>query len=260
MAAAVALLVAPADGHASRFAQADPVALVAYVDSAYFAADPAASLAACERTFRDGTDDVELRWRATRAAIALGMLTTHMPTRTAHYDTAIAHARRALALSPQSNHARYWLAAAAGRRARADDLRLGIRLANEVRDLVFAILATDSLHAGAHHALGMLHAEALKMPAWARVIASHFFGLDLARHASWKDAERHLRRAIELDPTMVVFVADLADVYGRTGRPTDRERALDRLEGLPAVHPMDSAYRDACVKRWSAVAHAGGRR
>lgn len=260
-AAAVWLLMMPATGSAAHLRQHDSTEKVAALaDSLYFAADPMASLTVCERSISGGADGLGVRWRATRAAIALGMLTTDMVARTTNYDVALTHARRAVQMSPKDNDGRYWLAAAAGRRARADDLRLGIRLANEVHAQVSAILAADSMHAGAHHALGMLHLEALKIPRWVRLIVTHVMGLDVARHATWADAEEHLARAVALEPEMVVYLSDLADLYGRSGRVIERDRALARLAAMPPRHPMDSSYRDACLRRWPVVAVTSVRR
>jgi len=104
----------------------DVASVIAMVDSLYFAQDPAASIAACSTAFARGVDDSRLRWRAARATIALGMLSDDAESRTTFYDAALGHARRAVELSRGIDE-RYWLAAAAGRRARPDQLLLGVR-------------------------------------------------------------------------------------------------------------------------------------
>src|SRR5262245_15164797 len=108
-------------------------------DSLYFASRPAASLAECERGMSGGATDTALFWRAARAAIAVGML-SRGAERKASYETALVYARRGLSLSPNSVDARYWVAAAAGRRANRDDPLLSIRLAREAYTQVTAIL------------------------------------------------------------------------------------------------------------------------
>lgn len=228
----------------------DVPTIAAHADSLYFANDPAGSFAACSIAFSKGVDDSRLRWRAARAAIALGMLTSDIEVRTAHYDAALAQARRGLALSPYGKDERYWVAAAAGRRARKDQLFLGIRLANLVLEHSAAILAVDSMHAGAHHALGMLHAAAIRIPKPARLLASHVLGLDVAQRASFEEAEQHMRRAAELAPEMVVYLVDLAHLYGRAGKVPERTRTMAQLARTPDLHPADAFFRDSCVRVW----------
>ena len=219
-------------------------------DSLYFAARPDQSLAVCERTITAGEDGRELRWRAARAAIAMGMSIAESPRRKELYDIALLHARRGLELAPQNIDARYWVAAAAGRRAHRDDPLLSVRLAYEVYEQVTPILATDSLHAGAHHALGELHAEVMRAPRFVRFIAGRVLRMDLAQRANAIDAERHLRRSVELGPEVMMFLVDLADFYGRAGRRTELDSVLVRMSQVPLRHPMDRTIRDARLARW----------
>jgi len=235
---------------------ADGVAMAAQADSLYFASRPDKSLALCEREIAAGSDSVTLQWRAARAAIAMGMMIPESPRRKELYDIALAHARGALALAPNDIVARYWVAAAAGRRAHRDDPILSIRLAYEVYEQVTAILAVDSLHAGAHHALGALNGEVMRAPAFVRFIAGRMLRMDLANRANWPDAEREMRRAVELDPRMMMYAVDLADLYGRADRTADRDRVLAQLGEITPRHPQDNIIRARCFARWRAEAHS----
>ena len=164
------------------------------------------------------------------------------------FEQALTHARRALELAPGSVDARYWIAAAAGRRAHRTEPTYSTRLAREVYEQATAILAVDSLHAGAHHALGMVHAEAMRAPAWVRFIATRVLRMDLARVANWADAERHLSRAVQLDTAMILYAVDLIDVYGSLGRVARRDSLVTRLRTLPLRHPADSLLRLRSLK------------
>ena len=122
-----------------------------------------------------------------------------------------------------------------------------------------AILAQDSAHAGAHHMLGKLHAEVLRAPALVRFIATRVLRVDLVRHASREKAEFHLRRAVELEPEMIIYLADLATFYERQGRMTEaRDLARRAIETIPR-HPMDSAIRADVRTRWPVLAVADER-
>jgi len=89
------------------------------------------------------------------------------------------------------------------------------------------------------------------MPAPARLMASHILRLDLTRRASFGDAERHLTRAVQLEPGMIAYMVDLADLYGRNGKPGERDRVLAAIKSARDRHPMDAALRDQCVRRWA---------
>lgn len=215
---------------------------VAAVDSLYFAGQPLKSLSLGE-SFLIDTNDAGLRWRSARAAIAVGMLTDAPGERTLLYERALLHARHAVALRPACTDARYWLAAAAGRRAHKDDPVNSARLAVVVHDLTTGILEEDSLHAGAHHALGVLHAEVTRVPALARFIASRVLRVDVASRASVRDAERHLKRAVMLDPSSVTYLADLAVFLIRSRRLAEADAVMRQLMSAPGRHPTDERVR-----------------
>lgn len=215
----------------------------------YFAGKPAEALIYSDSVLST-SDDAGLRWRAARAAIAQGMLLPDNTDRRALYDTALSHARRAHALAPQSLDARYWIAAAAGRRAHKNDPIYSAKLAMEVYEQSTAILAVDSMHAGAHHALGRLHTEVMRVPRFVRFVAARVLRVDLAGRANWADAERHSLRAVELEPGTIQFLVDLVDLYARAEKKPETKAALERLTAAPLTHPMDAVLRDACVTKW----------
>lgn len=227
--------------------------IAAQADSLYFASDPARALVLCEGAFGAALDDAGLRWRAARAAIAMGMLRPDRAERRALYDAALRHARHALELAPDDRDASYWLAAAAGRRAHRDDPVYSARLGREAHERVTVILAQDSAHSGAHHVLGMLHAEILRVPGWMRFVAGRVLRVDLAKRANWRSAEHHLRRAVELEPQMVLYLADLGDLHARAGNSAEVQLLAARLATAPSRHPMDDSIRAARFAKWGYV-------
>lgn len=243
------------------FIQADSVevrVLGARTDSLYFAAQPSLALSILEDRLSAGLDHAQLRWRAARAAIAMGMLVPDGPERRTSYDRALQHARRGLELAPADLGARYWLAAAAGRRVHRSDPVYSTRLAREVYEHATAILALDSTHAGAHHAMGMLHAGVLRVPRLIRFLAARVLRSDLLERANWIDAERHLKHAVALEPEMVVYVADLTDFYVRLKRLPEAHDFAARLAVIPARHPMDDERRSTVLARLKRSSEAGG--
>ena len=179
--------------------------------------------------------------------------------RRALYDGAILNARRAFELAPDDRETWYWLAAATGRRAHRDDPLYSARLGREVYERATALLAVDSAHAGAHHALGQLNAEVLRVSPWIRFVAEKVLRVNIMKYASVAEADRHLRRAVELEPEMIQYVTDLGDWFVRTRNVGELQTLMARLEAIPPRHPMDDRIRTASVTRWRAfVARSSG--
>jgi Flp pilus assembly protein TadD len=95
----------------------------------------------------------------------------------------------------------------------------------------------------------MLHAEVLRVPAMLRIVAGRTITNGLPR-ASEKEAELHLRRAVELEPTMMIYLVDLANFYIRRGRAREAEDLARRIATTPSHHPMDEKLRASFAIEW----------
>jgi tetratricopeptide (TPR) repeat protein len=225
----------------AQTAQTPPA--IARADATYFGGRPAEALAAYDSLLAHDSTNVDLLWRASRAALALGILNPRQDSDEPMYLRAEALARTAARLRPDRIEGHYWMAAAMGRRALHADIRTTARLARAVDESATRALAIDSLHAGAHDVLGKLNSEVRTLPAIYRFVAGRLLGVSVARHTSWALAEQHLRRAVELDPTMIIYRLDLGQLYVRTGRMTDAERVLRAASTLPRIHPPDAEFQ-----------------
>lgn len=184
-------------------------------------------------------DDPRILEAAAREALDLGILTSDDEQAERWFGQAEEYARRAVAADSASLEARYWLSAALGRKALLEGARTRVRLAGEIRDLADWILARDSTHAGAHHVLGMWHAEIRSLRSVTRFFAEHLLGGDEFDDASWDAAIRHLERAVELDPDMLLFRLDLARVTAQRDRREDARAQLREILERPSIHPID---------------------
>lgn len=162
-----------------------------------------------------------------RDAIRDGLLAESTDDRSHHFEDAEDHARSALELDPRDLEARYYLAAAVGLRAEHAGLHDQIRLGRESYDEAMAVLAVDPDHAGAHHIIGRLNAEIMRMGGMARFVVGRLLGSDLVRRASWDAAESHLLAAVQAEPDRALHRVELARVYMDTHRP---ELALQQID------------------------------
>jgi tetratricopeptide (TPR) repeat protein len=219
-------------------------------DSLYFAGRVADALVQYESALAARPGSFDVLCKASRAALVLGILSEqHEEAQTAMYLRAESFARRAIATDSLRADGHYWLAAAMGRRALHAGIKTAPGLARAVDASARRALAIDSMHAGAHDVLGKLNSEVRNLSAVVRFIAGRMLGVSIARETSWEAAERHLVRAIQIDSTVILYRADLAQLYLRTGRRKEAETVVARLLAMPRVHPTDSLFQQEAKDR-----------
>lgn len=216
---------------------------IARADSAFVHGSATGSLDPLRPWLDTDRATAPLLWRGARAYAALGILTPGRAESEAYLLRAVAYGRRASQLAPNSVEAHYWYAVAQGRRGLRSNFRNGLPLAIETYTAAQRILAIDSLHAGAHDIVGKLYSEVRKLPWTVRKLAATVTRKDVLRLASWEAAEFHLRRAVALDPTAIVYRADLAQLYHRMGRYAAAAAVVSAMEVMPERTPADRLFK-----------------
>lgn len=172
-------------------------------------------------------------------ALTLGILAGEESDALRLFREAEEYARRAVDVSPDEADGHYWLGAALGRRSLLEDPRDRIRLAGEIRDHALEALALDSTHAGAHHVLGMWHAEVERTGGVSRFLAEHLLGGKVFEHASWEDALSHLGRAVELAPDVLLYRLELGRALRDRDRDEEARHELREVLDRPTLQPID---------------------
>jgi tetratricopeptide (TPR) repeat protein len=140
--------------------------------------------------------------------------------------------QRALELRPEGVEALYLRAALLGARIERESGATKIRMAQEVGELASRILATDSLHAGAHHLLGRLHAGVMRLGGVTRFLARRLIGGDLLDTASWPSARLHLERAAILAPDEGLHHLELGIALRDMRLQAEARKALEKAVEL----------------------------
>lgn len=200
---------------------------------------PRDALDAFQRILARDSANYPALWRAAREAVALGMLTGDDEARRTFYAEAERHARRAVEVRPDAIEGHHWLSVAYGRRAEDEGPRTKVDLAERIRDEALFVLARDSLHAGAHNVLGQWNAEVMRLNGVTRFVARKLLGADTFDRASWEAAEAHLRRAVELEPRVLIHRLALARVLLDRGRGEEAREHLREVLERPALDPVD---------------------
>jgi len=179
-------------------------------------------------------------WRAARESVVLGMLQAEEERQNEWFLRGEEFARVAIGVDSTAVEGRYWLLAAMGRRALQSGIVTTARLAREIHAGAARLLDEVPDHAGAHHVMGVLNSEVMKLPAVTRFLGKRVLGggSDLYE-TSWGEAERHLLSAVELDPGMLLYQMDLAVMYLRRDQVQEAEEVLRLLIESPSREAVD---------------------
>ena len=230
----VALLLSAPALHAQ-----EACARVEVADSLYFAGDPDAAWALLDAHPDCTGSRSAWRWRAVRAAIAVGRGKESVDDRWTWFERAVVLARRAREPGPPTPDDVYWSGVARMHRASVAAPSLGSELAREAQREFRLLLRVDSLHGGAHHGLGVIALEALTLSTTERLFGRIVLGLSLPDDIDWDSAESHLRRAAELWPHEPEFHFDLARLLVERGRVEEGVLELRAALATPDLHPFD---------------------
>ena len=150
-------------------------------------------------------------------------------------------------VGPPKSHQRFWTAK--GLLALQAGAKEASELGQEVYDLAHQVLAKDSLHAGAHHALGLLNYRVQKLSFIERFVARTFLGAGVMNLTTWEDAERYLKRAVELRPDYILFHLDLGSMYLNRKRMEEARVQFERALELPLFEPPDTRFQETAEIR-----------
>lgn len=140
---------------------------------------------------------------------------------------------------PGSPDAWYWRAVALGVRTEYSGPFQKLSTGPDVLDATVRVLELDSLHAGGHEMMGRLHAAVMRLPWVIRQLALRMGLGDALGDASWEEAERHLRVAVEGAPREPAPRLELAKLLLQRERGDEAVRALEELGELSAEHEVD---------------------
>jgi Flp pilus assembly protein TadD len=165
------------------------------------------------------------------------------PARDSLYQLAESYARRAVAVRGDDAQGHFALANAIGRSVLSMSARDRVRRATEVHAEALRAVELDPRSDGAWHILGRWNAEVERLSAIERLVARTFLGGKALAGASWDEAERDLRMAVQLAPTKIVHRFDLAEILVSRQKWAEAKQQLDEVAALPAVDVSDPLYK-----------------
>lgn len=182
---------------------------------------------------------------AARAALVLGyaVADTNPDAAKAWLHRAINYGQQAQALDSAGENGRYVTMSAQGQLALIESPIEKARLAHQVYQEALALLAIDSLHAGAHDVLGRIYLEVARLSGFQKFLGRAWLGGDLIHRATWDSAETHLRRAVQLQPGRNFYWLDLGTLLMARDRLDEARGVLDTMLTVPLETPQQEGFR-----------------
>jgi tetratricopeptide (TPR) repeat protein len=158
------------------------------------------------------------------------------------YNTAEGYARRAIRVDPSSTWGHFWLSAALGNAAMVSPIGRQLELAGEIRDEIERALALDPKNGFAYHAYGVWHRKIAEIGSASRVFASVLYGQSVPTGSLDKSIE-YLKKAVELNPTVIVSRLELARSYVAKDEREQARALLKTIPGLPIQFSDDAKHK-----------------
>ncbi len=241
-AVAVALVCLGSTARAQQTAADD----IAMGDSAYAAHDGATALTHYQAAIAVDSTNAEALWKAGRVATDMGEaagFANQDHKRDSLYKLAQEYAGRAVDANPDLAVTHFTLAKALGRAAQTLGPRDRVKYAKRVYDQGTAAIRLDSLDADAWDLMGVWNAEIMRLNGFVRFIAKTLLGGQIFGKANWKNAQRDLEHAVNLQPNRIVHHLDLAQVYADVGEKAKAREQYNLVLSLPAADYNDQNYK-----------------
>jgi len=190
----------------------------------------------------------EAQWKASRAESDLAEA-AGLSANKRLVESAELHAQAAVRLRPDLADGHFALVRALRLRSLDAGVRDRARFADAIRSEALAALQADPQHPGALHALGMWHAELMRVNGMSRKFALWFLGADLFESANWDDAQQLLEDAVRLDPGRIIHRLNLAGIYADRGDKTRARQMYASIASFPLVDPNDDLYKRQAAER-----------
>lgn len=205
-------------------------------DDAFARIDYPAAIAAYEQEYAVFPDDTGLLWRLARAYVCAGEV---KDGEEAEHDfrKAEMYARRCIRLDSLCVEAHTWLAAALGYRALHAGLMEKVELTAAMNEELDRVLALDPRNDAAYSMRGS-YFRAFANASWLerRLAVLLFPSLP---EGDYEEAERSLKKAIELAPNVMRHYYELGVLYLDWGRTAEATVVLEHAATLPVRVAID---------------------
>jgi len=163
------------------------------------------------------------------------------------YRTAEDYARKAVKANPNSTWGHFYVAAALGNIASLSPVEKQIDLAGEIRGSIEKSISLDPGNGFAYHAYGVWHRKLAEIGKMSRMLASLFYRRAIPEGSLAKSID-YLRKAIALNPTVVVSRLELARSYVAVENWAQARTLLKTVLNLPIRFSDDAHHKQKAAQ------------
>lgn len=161
----------------------------------------------------------------------------------ATFANAVAHARDAVRVAPDSAGPHVWLAVALGRQALREGPRTKLAISKEIKSEADRALALDAGIGRAWHVLAVWNVKISGLSAIERMAANAVLG-GVPKGASYANAESAFQKAIALEPAYINHRLEYGRLLKNLKKTADARRELEQAVALPATSSaLDARYQ-----------------
>jgi tetratricopeptide (TPR) repeat protein len=150
------------------------------------------------------------------------------------YSKAEDYARRAVKVDPSSTWGYFWVAASLGNIAMVSSVEKQLDLAGEIRDAIEESIARDPHNGLAYHIYGVWHRKLAALGQGRRILAG----------GSLQKSIEYLRKAVALNPTVILSRLELARSYIAVQDFPDARAMLKAILALPIQFSDDAKHKE----------------
>jgi tetratricopeptide (TPR) repeat protein len=159
------------------------------------------------------------------------------------YRTAEDYARQAIKVNPNSSWGHFYVAASLGSMAMLSPVAKQIDMAGEIRGAIEKAIALDSQNGFAYHVYGVWHRKMAEIGKASRMVVSVFYGRSIPAGSLEKSIE-YLRKAVALNPTVIVSRLELATSYAAVENWSLARQSLTSIRDLPIKFSDDAKHKE----------------
>ncbi len=204
-------------------------------------------------------ENFEALVKLARAHIDLGdMIPESVPgwqeKRMNEYRSAEDYARKAVAVNPGSTWGHLYVAASLGNIAVISPVARQIELAGAIRDAIEKSISLDARNGFAYHAYGVWHRKMAEIGKMSRIVASVVYGRSLPA-GSMEQSVEYLKKAITLNPTVIVSRLELARTYIAMEDWPAARSLLSSIRELPVQFSDDATHKQKAGELLEEINH-----
>lgn len=225
--------------------QAQTSSQLAHADSLFNNYEQQEALDAYKQILQDDPENFSALWHSSLLYSRLGNEFDDDDKKKEYFNKAKEQAQAALDVDPQHTQSNFVMAVAMGRMALIVGAKARVAASRDIKEYAERALKADSSNAGAWHVLGRWNYEISDLNFAERLAANVLFG-GIPEGASNENAVKDIKKAIKLNPDMVLYYYDLAKAYEALDQEDEAIATCREALQKPSHAPDDDKVKDGC--------------